>query len=75
MDQREKEKRKYSGIFLRVGCDYSEEVPFPLKVQIVHPEQSACDALARRFLGIADVRAIRVTFEELDAQGVWGDVV
>jgi len=44
------------------------EMPFPLKVQIVHPEQSACDAFARRFARLINVRVVRGTFEELDAQ-------
>lgn len=40
-------------------------MPFQLKVQIIHPDQTACDAFAFRFADLHDVRAIRGTFEEL----------
>ena len=41
-------------------------VPFPLNLWLVHPEQATCDAFARRFEGLPDVRVVRATFEELD---------
>ncbi len=40
-------------------------VPFPLNLWLVHPEQAMCDAFARRFDGLPDVRVVRSTFEDL----------
>ena len=41
-------------------------MPFPFNLWLVHPEPAMCEAFARRFAGLPDVRVVRSTVEALD---------